>query len=169
MKQQLALIDAPVTGWKRLDTKTIEVGRKGIAQAREALREANERMAGASAERAIGFPGRRLAAEEGVVFPDFFVHVPGVGSRKAFEKVLYDLRPGVTEILAHPAVDTGELRSSHPDWSNRVDDHQLLVNDKDVRSMNATTGSSAPDVSCAQSCDVAVNVTSPSPRSDSTT
>jgi hypothetical protein len=44
MKQQLALIDAPVTGWKRLDTKTIEVGRKGIAQAREALREANERM-----------------------------------------------------------------------------------------------------------------------------
>ena len=98
------------------------------------------RMTGASAERHIGFPARRLAAEEGVVFTDWFVHVPGVGSRKAFEKVLYDLRPGVTEILAHPAVDTGELRSSHPDWANRVDDHQLLVHDKDVRSMAERAG-----------------------------
>ena len=44
MKQQLALIDAPVTGWKRLDRKTIEIGRKGVAQAREALRQANERV-----------------------------------------------------------------------------------------------------------------------------
>jgi|1186.fasta_scaffold959414_2 hypothetical protein len=44
MKQQLALIDTPATGWKRLDRKTIETGRKGIAQAREALREANERL-----------------------------------------------------------------------------------------------------------------------------
>jgi predicted glycoside hydrolase/deacetylase ChbG (UPF0249 family) len=98
------------------------------------------RMTGQSAERAIGFPARRLATEEGIVFPDFFVHVPGVGSRKAFEKVLYDLRPGVTEILAHPAVDTGELRASHPDWSNRVDDHQLLVHDKDVRAMAERAG-----------------------------
>ena len=31
------------------------------------------RMAGASTERLIGFPFRRLAAEEGVVFPDHFV------------------------------------------------------------------------------------------------
>ena len=43
MKQQLALIDHPA-GWKRLDRKTIETGRKGVAQAREALREANERL-----------------------------------------------------------------------------------------------------------------------------
>jgi chitin disaccharide deacetylase len=98
------------------------------------------RMTGASAERAIGFPARRLAAEEGVVFTDWFVHVPGVGSRKAFEKVLYDLRPGVTEILAHPAIDTGELRASHPDWANRVDDHQLLVHDKDIRAMAERAG-----------------------------
>jgi predicted glycoside hydrolase/deacetylase ChbG (UPF0249 family) len=93
------------------------------------------RMPGASAERTIGFQGRRLAEEEGVVFPDWFVAVPGVGSRKSLEKVLYDLRPGVTEVLAHPAVDSGELRASHPDWPNRVDDHFLLVHDRDIRSM----------------------------------
>ena len=44
MKQQLPLIDAPTTGWKRLDRKTIETGRKGVAAAREALRAANERL-----------------------------------------------------------------------------------------------------------------------------
>ena len=43
MKQQLALIDPPSRAWK-LDRKTIETGRKGIAAAREALREANERL-----------------------------------------------------------------------------------------------------------------------------
>jgi len=41
--KQLALIDPPTRAWK-LDRKTIETGRKGVAQAREALRKANERM-----------------------------------------------------------------------------------------------------------------------------
>ena len=43
MKQQLALIDAPSRAWK-LDRKTIETGRKGVALAREALRRAEERL-----------------------------------------------------------------------------------------------------------------------------
>ena len=42
--KQLALIDAPATGWKRLDRKTIDTGRKGVAQARAALQEAAERL-----------------------------------------------------------------------------------------------------------------------------
>ena len=41
--QQLELIDPPSRAWK-LDRKTIETGRKGVAQAREALRQANERL-----------------------------------------------------------------------------------------------------------------------------
>ena len=41
------------------------------------------RLSGASTERIVGFPFRRLAAEEGVLFPDHFVLVPnGVGSRR---------------------------------------------------------------------------------------
>ena len=43
MKQQLALIDPPNRA-RKLDHKTIETGRKGIAQAREALREASTRL-----------------------------------------------------------------------------------------------------------------------------
>lgn len=86
------------------------------------------RMASASAERLIGFPYRRLAAEEGVVFPDHLL-VTQVGSRRAIEKALFDLRPGVTEVYLHPAIDTDELRSSHPDWAQRVEDHALLTSD----------------------------------------
>jgi hypothetical protein len=83
------------------------------------------RMAGASAERIIGFPYRKLAAAEGVIFTDHMVFCP-VGARRTIEKTLFDLRPGVTEIFLHPAVDSDELRSSHPDWDKRVDDDALL-------------------------------------------
>jgi chitin disaccharide deacetylase len=86
------------------------------------------RMAGASAERVVGFPFRRLAAEEGVVFTDHFVLCP-VGARRRIERALFDLRPGVTEVLLHPAIDTDELRASNTDWAGRVEDHAFLCSD----------------------------------------
>ncbi|MDQ1435282.1 MAG: hypothetical protein QOF59_2098, partial [Actinomycetota bacterium] len=92
------------------------------------------RMAGASAERLVGFPYRRLAEEEGVVFPDHFVYT-SVGSRRSIEKALFDLRPGVTEVYLHPGIDTDELRASHPDWSNRVEDHAYLTSDPSFRDL----------------------------------
>jgi predicted glycoside hydrolase/deacetylase ChbG (UPF0249 family) len=98
------------------------------------------RLSGASSERTIGFPFRRLAAEEGVVFPDHFLHVRGTGTRRVLERALFDLKPGVTEVYAHPAVDTGELRALAPDWPHRVDDHDLLARDHDVRSLAARAG-----------------------------
>jgi hypothetical protein len=90
------------------------------------------RLGGASTERGVGFPFRRLAAEEGVVFPDHLLLSPGA-TRPALEKVLADLRPGVTEVLVHPAVDTPELRAFAPDWANRVDDHDLVTNPDGLR------------------------------------
>jgi chitin disaccharide deacetylase len=86
------------------------------------------RMAGARAERLVGFPYRQLTSDEGVVYPDHFVHTR-VGSRRAIEKALFDLRSGVTEMYLHPALDTDELRASHPDWPNRVEDHAMLTRD----------------------------------------
>jgi predicted glycoside hydrolase/deacetylase ChbG (UPF0249 family) len=87
------------------------------------------RMGGASAQRIVGFPYRDLAAAEGIVFPDHFVFYTGVGGRKHIERALFDLHPGVTEVFFHPAVNTDELRSSHPDWSGRVEDHAFLCSD----------------------------------------
>ena len=97
------------------------------------------RMAGASGERLIGFPYRRLAAEEGVVFPDHFVYTH-VGSQRAIERALFDLRPGVTEMYLHPAVDTDELRVSHPDWAQRVEDHAFVTSDPSLRDLIERSG-----------------------------
>ena len=98
------------------------------------------RLSGASTERTIGFPFRRLAAEEGVVFPDHFVYVNGVGSRRSIEKALFDLAPGVTELYVHPAADTPELRALTPDWAARVDDRHLGCHDSQTRAMLERSG-----------------------------
>jgi predicted glycoside hydrolase/deacetylase ChbG (UPF0249 family) len=98
------------------------------------------RLPDASAEPTAGFPFRRLAAEEGVLFPDHVVTLNGVGSRRALERALFELRPGVTELYAHPAADTPELRALATDWANRVDDLHLLVHDAAVRAMITRSG-----------------------------
>jgi hypothetical protein len=98
------------------------------------------RLSGASTERSIGFPFRRLAAEEGVVFPDHLLFITTVGSRRAIEKVLFDLHPGITEVYVHPAADTPELRAAVPTWAERVDDHHLVTHDHAFRTSVEQSG-----------------------------
>ena len=97
------------------------------------------RLSGADTERAIGFPFRRLAAEEGVVCPDRVVTLRGSG-RSSFERALHALEPGVTELVVHPALDTPELRALAPDWISRIDDHDLLVRDTEARRLAERAG-----------------------------
>ena len=85
------------------------------------------RLSGASTQDLIGFPFRDLAEEEGIVAPDHLIYYRGVGGRSAFEQLLEDPRPGVTEIFLHPATEHSELRALAPDWERRVDDHRLLT------------------------------------------
>lgn len=87
------------------------------------------RLGGASTQQAVGFPFRDRADEEGVVAPDHLVRVAGVGvgSRSSILGALADLRPGVTEMYVHPAMDTPELRAHAPDWKGRVDDLDLVA------------------------------------------
>jgi chitin disaccharide deacetylase len=85
------------------------------------------RLSGPRTESNIGFPFRRLADEEGVLYPDNFVFVPGVGSRETILKAIGRLEAGVTEAYLHPAVDSPELRAMASDWESRVDDYSLLV------------------------------------------
>jgi len=89
------------------------------------------RMVGPAVERYLGFPARQLAAEAGAVFTDELVVVPGagVGSRQVLEEHLGRLRPGVTEMYLHPAVDSPELRAVATDWGHRVDDHRMTCED----------------------------------------
>ena len=64
-----------------------------------------------------GFPFRKLAADEGIVFPDHFDHDWRAGSRERVARTLADLPNGVTEIHIQPAIDSPEVRAltSHAD------------------------------------------------------
>jgi chitin disaccharide deacetylase len=88
------------------------------------------RLLGAEAEPNVGFPVRRLASDEGVLFADRFATLPAIGTRKAFFELVTSLEPGVTEVTLHPAVDTPELRAITTDWQARVADEVLLVADR---------------------------------------
>lgn len=98
------------------------------------------RLASMPDEDAAGFPFRRLAAEEGVLFPDHFVPARQAGSRRRVERVLSDLQPGVTEVHVQPAVDTPEVRALSDSWAAWADDLDLVVYDGGVRNTIERTG-----------------------------
>jgi len=86
------------------------------------------RLAGEAAQRMVGFPFRTLASEDGAVYPDHFVPARR-GARRAIERAIFELAPGVTEIQSHPAIDTDELRAACTDWPGRVEDHAYVRHD----------------------------------------
>ena len=96
------------------------------------------RLSGASTERAVGFPFRRLAAEEGVVFPDHFVH----GARRRRHPALDRAgraRPaaGGHRGLRPPGRRHPRAAGPRPDWPARVDDHELVTRDGGLRHARA--------------------------------
>jgi chitin disaccharide deacetylase len=97
------------------------------------------RLGDSEGERIAGFPFRRLAAEEGAVFPDRVVVCPP-GAQRRVERLLFDLPPGVTEICLHPAIDNDELRAATADWAGRVEDHAYLCRDPSLHDFVARAG-----------------------------
>ena len=81
-----------------------------------------------SAEQA-GFPFRKLAADEGLVFPDHFDHDWRAGSRERVTKTLQNLSPGVTELHVQPAIDTPEVHALTPHADRWIDDHIFVTLD----------------------------------------
>ena len=73
------------------------------------------------------------------MFLDHFVLCP-VGARRRIERVLFDLRPGVTEVYLHPGIDTDELRAAYGDWAGRVEDHAYLCEDPSLRDLIGRAG-----------------------------
>lgn len=98
------------------------------------------RMFGSAVEDYLGFPARFVAKEAGAVFTDEMLFVPGVGSRALFDHHLSKLKPGVTEMHLHPAIDTSELRAIATDWEARVDDHALVCKEDGLRQAVADAG-----------------------------
>jgi predicted glycoside hydrolase/deacetylase ChbG (UPF0249 family) len=93
-----------------------------------------------SAEQA-GFPFRRLAEEEGIVFPDHFDHDWRAGSRERVYDAVRNLQPGVTEIHVQPAIDSAEVRALAGQIADGwIDDLDLVVNDGELRRLLEESG-----------------------------
>ncbi|HMC39333.1 MAG TPA: ChbG/HpnK family deacetylase [Acidimicrobiales bacterium] len=89
----------------------------------------------------LGFPFRELAAQEKVASPDHLIRVTGGRSTAgALDHLLSGLRPGVTEVVLRPAMDTAELRAIDPDWPARVADHDLAMTSDSLRVLSARPG-----------------------------
>ncbi len=92
-----------------------------------------------TAERA-GFPFRKLAADEGVVFPDHFDHDWRPGSRDRVYAAFRSLQPGVTEIHVQPTIDTPEVRALSQ-WADEwIDDLDLVTRDAQLQKLIAESG-----------------------------
>lgn len=91
-----------------------------------------------SAEQA-GFPFRRLAEEEGVVFPDHFDHDWRAGSADRVFGAIDHLEPGVTEIHIQPAIDTPEVRALGDVAQGWIDD-LALVTGQELKDRVAASG-----------------------------
>jgi predicted glycoside hydrolase/deacetylase ChbG (UPF0249 family) len=89
---------------------------------------------------AAGFPFRQLAADEGIVFPDYFDHDWRTGSRERVLSALGALEPGVTEIHVQPSIDTAEVRALGDVAIGWINDLALATGDE-LR--NAVTASGA--------------------------
>ena len=76
---------------------------------------------------------RRLAFDEGVLFPDRVTTVRG--GRRAIERAIQTFEPGVTEIVIEPAADTPELRALAPHWSDRVEQLEFVTRDSSLRAL----------------------------------
>jgi len=85
------------------------------------------RLPSTISEERAGFPFRKLASAEGVVFPDHFDHDWRAGSAARVFDAVDRLRPGVTEIHVQPAIDTPEVRAITDASTGWIADLELVT------------------------------------------
>lgn len=87
-----------------------------------------------------GFPFRRLAEAEGVVFPDHFDHDWRAGSRDRVYEAIRRLQPGVTEVHVQPTIDSPEVRALSSQAEGWIDDLALVTTDHTLRELIRDSG-----------------------------
>lgn len=89
----------------------------------------------------VGYPARKLAAQEGILVADRVVTAPrGTESRTVVDDALRALQPGVTAIHVRPATDTPELRAITERWAANVSDAHLVTDDWSFRAALGRSG-----------------------------
>jgi predicted glycoside hydrolase/deacetylase ChbG (UPF0249 family) len=98
------------------------------------------RLPSTISEADAGFPFRRLAADEGVLFPDHFDHDWRAGSRDRVLRALANLEPGVTELHVQPTIDTPEVRALTDHAEQWIDDYEFVTHDAALPEAIAAAG-----------------------------
>jgi predicted glycoside hydrolase/deacetylase ChbG (UPF0249 family) len=99
------------------------------------------RMAGKSGERAMGFACRQPASDRGVLYPDHFISPAWPEpTRPVVERLLSNLRPGVSEVYLHPVLDGVELRAYDPENGHIRAGDDANFRDADLRRMVEAAG-----------------------------
>lgn len=98
------------------------------------------RLPNASLEASAGFPFRKLAHEESVLFPDQTV-AAGPGDVNAIVRNCVEhLEPGVTELVFLPADDTPELRAMSEEWQTYADQAAVLSKESGLADFVLSSG-----------------------------
>ncbi len=98
------------------------------------------RMAGQGADARLGFRGRAQCDSAGILYPDHFSFQWGTPTAETFARYLAAPRPGVTEVILHPAEDGEELRAyDRTEHAIRIHDG-LLGRDAAMKARLAAAG-----------------------------
>jgi predicted glycoside hydrolase/deacetylase ChbG (UPF0249 family) len=98
------------------------------------------RMASQSTLEKFNQPGLRARfAEQGVLFPDYFVYEGLQDESKDVKgfwtKVLKELKPGVTELYIHAGKPTEELKAITGSWATRSAEFEVFTSDQSIRQL----------------------------------
>jgi predicted glycoside hydrolase/deacetylase ChbG (UPF0249 family) len=75
---------------------------------------------------------------DGTLYPDYLIHQqkkPGEATDVYWKRIIGELRPGVTELYIHPAVDGDELRHITNSWQERDTEYHLFTDDASVEQL----------------------------------
>lgn len=80
---------------------------------------------------------RTLVTALGIVYPDHFIldikKEPGQTAQQFWLEQLRQLKPGVTELYIHPALDTAEMRGITNSWQWRHGEFHAFLDDPDIQ------------------------------------
>ncbi len=86
------------------------------------------RLSNHDMERVAGFPFRSLALNAGIIFPDHIIETPKTGSfAERIVKVISELKPGVSECVVRPALESDEIKAITQNWEAMVNDYRCLT------------------------------------------
>ena len=78
---------------------------------------------------------RQRITEAGVLFPDYLIHgqrLPDESTRDYWTRIVGALKPGVTELYIHPAIESDALKQMTSRWETRVEEYKLFTNDPEM-------------------------------------